>query len=232
MKPDDGKKRWRPRPLLVTALALAIGALALAGCGGSSGGGSGEASTTTASGGSGTESSGSGSGSEGATTAGKGTFEVSEEARACLKEKGVELPEFKSGEGPQGAQKGEMPEPPEGGEAPAGGEMPEGGPPTGGSGGEGNEKMQKAFEECDVEMPEFKGGPGGTGAPNTNSAAFRKQIKEYAACVREHGYELAEPNFSGEGPVFEKSESESAAFKKASAKCQSLLGGPQGGQSG
>jgi hypothetical protein len=32
--------------------------------------------------------------------------------------------------------------------------------------------------------------------------------------------------------VFEKSESESAAFKKASASCQSLLGGPQSSQSG
>jgi hypothetical protein len=90
--------------------------------------------------------------------------------------------------------------------------------------------MQKAFEECGVETPEFKGGPGGEGGtPNMNSAAYKKQVKEYAACVRENGYEIAEPNFSGEGPVFEKSESESAAFNKASAKCQSLLGGPGSG---
>ncbi|MGH6910584.1 MAG: hypothetical protein ACREEG_10380, partial [Phenylobacterium sp.] len=92
-----------------------------------------------------------------------------------------------------------------------------------------NEEMQKAFEECGVETPEFKGAPGGEGgAPNVNSAAFKKQVKEYVACVRENGYEIAEPDFSGEGPVFEKSESESAAFKRASAKCQSLLGGPSG----
>jgi hypothetical protein len=82
-------------------------------------------------------------------------------------------------------------------------------------------------------MPEFKGGPGGAGgAPNVNSASFKKQVTEYVACVRENGYELAEPNFSGEGPIFEKAESESAAFKKASASCQSLLGGPGGSQSG
>jgi hypothetical protein len=56
-------------------------------------------------------------------------------------------------------------------------------------------------------------------------------VKEYVACVRENGYELAEPNFSGEGPIFEKSESESAAFKKASASCQNLLAGPAGGPS-
>jgi hypothetical protein len=79
------------------------------------------------------------------------------------------------------------------------------------------------------------GGPGGEGgAPNMNSTAFKKQVKEYVACVRENGYELAEPNFSGEGPVFAQEESESAAFKKASAQCQSLLGGPQAssGESG
>jgi predicted small secreted protein len=213
------------------ALALVLGALVLAGCGGSSGGGSTETSTASASS-EGTES----SGSESATTEGKagGMFNISEEAKKCLKEKGVELPEFKAGEG--GPPSGEMPEggePPagaEGGEMPGGGEPPsgsEGGPPAGGFGGE---EMQKAFEECGVETPEFKGGAGG--APNVNSAAFKRQVKKYVACVKENGYELGEPNFSGEGPVFEKSESESAAFKKASASRQSLLGGQQGSQSG
>ena len=88
----------------------------------------------------------------------------------------------------------------------------------------------KAFEECGVELGELKG-PGGKGGPNVNSASFKKQVKEYVACVRENGYELPEPNFSGEGPVFEGTESQSAAFKKASASCQSLLGGAAGGQS-
>jgi hypothetical protein len=194
------------RVSLAAAIAMILGALVLAGCGGSSGGGSTETSSTTAS------------------TSGDGEqakFEISEEDRQCLKEKGVELPEFKSGEGPPAFQKGEM---------------PEGGPPAGGFGGEGREKMTKAFEECGVEMPELKGRPGGATAegarPNVNSAAFKKQVKEYVACVRENGYELAEPDFSGEGPIFDKTESESAAFKKASEQCQSLLGGPQGSQSG
>ncbi len=205
------------------ALALVLGALVLAGCGGSSGGGSSETSTTASA----------SSGSEGKTTQGKGgaAFNISAEGKACLKEKGVELPEFKSGEGgpPPSAEGGATAEPPSGGQALEKGEMPEGGPPAGGFGGEGSEEMKKAFEECGVETPEFKGGPGGAGAPNTNSAAFKKQVKEYVACVRENGYELAEPNFSGEGPVFEKSESESAAFKKASAQCQSLIGGAGAG---
>jgi hypothetical protein len=215
-----GKELKMKRISLAAAIAVVLGALVLAGCGGSSGGSSTESSTTAAS------ASGGGEGAK---------FAISAEDRQCLKEKGVELPEFKSGEGPPTSQNGEMPEGGEipGGEASEGGAMPEGGPPAGGFGGESSEANEKAFEECGVEMPEFKGGPGGEGgAPNVNSAAFKKQVKEYVACVRENGYEIAEPNFSGEGPVFEKSESESAAFKKASAQCQGLLGGPRGAQTG
>jgi hypothetical protein len=181
----------------IAVLAVVATALVLVGCGGS-GGGSSTESTTTAS-----------SGKEGGRG---GMFNISEEAKACLKEKGVELPGFKGGGMPGGG---------------------EGRPPGGGFGGKGSEEMKKAFEECGVEAPEFKGGPAGAGGkPNTNSAAFQKQVNEYVACVRENGYELGEPNFSGEGPVFEKAESESAEFKKASAQCQELLGGPQGSQSG
>jgi hypothetical protein len=192
-------RRWS----LALAL-LALGALALAGCGGGS---SSSSESTTAS---------TGSASSGAAGKGPRGFAISGEARACLKEKGVELPEFKAGAGG----------PPQGGE---GGEPPEGFQPPGEgatvTGGKGFEKMQKALEECGVEMGEFKAGPG-KGSPDVNAAAFKKQIEEYAACVRENGYQLAEPNFSGAGPVFEKSESESPAFKRASAKCQDLLGRP------
>ncbi|MBS1890662.1 MAG: hypothetical protein JST59_05180 [Actinobacteria bacterium] len=225
MKRKDEMRRWRPRMLLGVALALAIGALVLAGCG--SGGSGSSSESTTASAGSSGSSGGSTSGS-GGEAGGPAKFEISEEARSCLKEKGVELPEMGAGgEPPQGGENGEMPNPPEGGEGtpPAAGMAP---------GGEGGEKMQKAFEECGVETPEFKGGPGGEGGPNVNSAAFKKQVREYVACVKENGYELGEPNFSGEGPIFEKTESESTAFKEASAKCEGLLGGPSrgGGSSG
>jgi hypothetical protein len=210
------RNRNMKRVKLGMALALLLGALVLAGCGG---GGSSSSSTTESSptaSSSGSEGSGSESSeSEGSGPEGKagGMFNISEEAKACLKEKGLEMPGFKGGEGGP----------------PGGGERPEGGPPGGGEGfgGEHSEEMKKAFEECGVELGGFKGGgPGGEGGkPNMNSAAFKAQIEEYAACVRENGYEIAEPNFSGEGPVFEKSESESAAFKKASASCETLLKG-------
>ena len=187
----------------IAVLALIVAGLLLVGCGGSGGGSSTETSTTA------------GSPKEGGAG---GMFAMSEEAKACLKEKGVELPEFKRGEG-------ERPEP---GEMPPGGAAPggaEGGPPVG-VGGPGSEEMKKAFEECGVETPRFKSGPAPAGGkPNIDSGAFRKQVKEYVACVRENGFELAEPDFSGEGPIFQKVESESPAFKKASAQCQDILGG-------
>jgi hypothetical protein len=52
-------------------------------------------------------------------------------------------------------------------------------------------------------------GPAGRSGASVNSTVFRKQAKEYAACVRKNGYELADPNFSGEGsPVGSGSEGE------------------------
>jgi hypothetical protein len=66
-----------------------------------------------------------------------------------------------------------------------------------------------------------------------NSSAFRKSIKEYAACMRENGYDLPEPNVSGEGPVFSESEvdREDPKFEAANEKCESILGVPGGGGS-
>ena len=137
-----------------------------------------------------------------------GFAEISDETRTCLKENGAELPEPGQGGPPAGG-------PPEGG-------PPAGGPPQGFKGGA---KMKKAFEECGVELPQGK--PEGT---PMNSSAFRKSIKEYAACMGENGYDLPEPNVSGEGPVFSESEvdREDPKFEAANEKCESLLGGPGG----
>lgn len=229
MKRKQAKRRSRPALLGAPVSALVIGALVLAGCGGSSGGTDG---TTTASAG--------GARSKSSNGGGPGPVEFSAEDRKCLREKGVELPEFKAGEGPRTFHKGEVPQGgqmPEGGELPEGAEPPDGGVvieggPPGSAGGPMSEEDKEAFEECGVEMPEFKVVLGGPGAPDVNSSAFRKKVREYVACVRKNGYELADPNFSGEGPIFEKSESESDAFKRASEKCQGLLGGPRSAQSG
>lgn len=223
MSEKDAKKRWHPGVMLGIALMLAVSALVLAACGGGSSGGS-ESSAASSSA---TEGS---SEKASAPEGGPGGFDISAEQRSCLKEKGVELPEFKGGEGgpPQGGEPPEGFEPPARGAPPRGGEMPAGGPAAG-AGGERFQEQQQAFEECGVELPKFKGGPGGKGGPPNMNSAAKKQVREYVACVRENGYELPEPNFSGEGPIFERSVSESAAFKKASEQCQGLLGGPEGG---
>lgn len=202
-------RSWRMPPLGVAGVLAIVAALAVAGCGGSSSSSSSNQESST------------GISSE---AAGKtpGGFEISEETRSCLKEQGVELPE--PGQG------GELPE---GGEPPPG-QAPEGGEPPsfGGAGGTQGKKMQEAFKECGVEVPEGgQGKPGG--APNTNSAAFRKSLKKYVACVRENGYDLPEPNLSGNGAVFDESEvdQEDPEFKAASEKCQTLLRGAGGGGS-
>ena len=230
MRETTRKRTWRqPRLLLALALA-ALAMLAIVGCGGGSGGSGTSAASTSAS-------AGANDAGEGGQGEPGGFAEISEDERACLEEQGVELPEAGAGGAPP--EGGEMPEgePPQGGEMPSGGpveggEMPqgEGGPP--GFGGEDGETMAEAFEACGVEVLQMQGGPGG--GPYTNSAAYRKQVKEYAACVRENGYDLPEPDFSGEGPVFDESEvdRESAAFKKASEACSDLLSKPSGGAQG
>jgi hypothetical protein len=189
--------RWR-RPWIGAAALAVLAVLVIAGCGGSS-------SSSSSSSEESTTSSSSGSSSQ---AAGPGHFEISEEARACLKEQGFE--------------------PPEGG-PPAGG-AGEGGPPAGfGAGGANGGKFKEAFEACGIEGPTGNGKPGG--AP-TNSAAFRTSVKNYVACVRENGYEMPEPNLSGEGPIFSKSEvnQEDPKFKAASKKCESALKQLKGGE--
>ena len=198
MRTRNRAERPARRRLAGVAAIVAALALLLLAGCGGSGGGSG---TTTA----GTSATG--------RSGGPGGFELSDETRACLKEQGVELPE--PGQGAPSGSGG----PPEGG--PPEGGSPAGGPP--GGSGKSAEKMQEAFEECGAEPPQGKP----AGAP-MSSAGFRKSIREYAACMRENGYALPEPDLSGEGPVFRESEvdRESPKFKKADAKCHAALGGP------
>jgi len=42
-------------------------------------------------------------------------------------------------------------------------------------------------------------------------------------CVRQHGYSLPKPNFSGKGAVFPASVQSNPKFKSANRTCQSLL---------
>ena len=145
------------------------------------------------------------SNSSSSTTAnvGPGGLQLTADQRSCVEGKGVTVPSPGSG-----------------------GQPPSGGPPTGGANGQDFQKMQQAFQDCGVSIPN---GPQGGG--NFDPSAMRKQISQYVACVRQNGYDLPSPNTSGNGPVFDSStvNQNDPKFKAASAKCQNLLPStPQG----
>lgn len=48
-------------------------------------------------------------------------------------------------------------------------------------------------------------------------------IDKYVACVRQHGYNLPAPNFSGKGSIFPANIRSNPKFVAASRSCQSLL---------
>ena len=92
--------------------------------------------------------------------------------------------------------------PPSGGSgAPAGGSPPSG-VPAGANGG----KLQAAFKACGANFPARRNG----------AAVPRQTIQKYVTCVRQHGYKLPNPNFSGNGPVFPASIRSNAKFQSAS----------------
>jgi hypothetical protein len=129
---------------------------------------------------------------------------------ACLKQHGVTLPNRPAGGAP----------PPAGGGTPgAGGGFPGGG---GGFGG-GNSKLATAFRACRSQLG-FRGRPGG----------FRPSqatIQKFVACVRRHGYNLPNPNFSGHGSVCPANIRTNPKFQTASRACVSTLR-PQGARAG
>lgn len=134
---------------------------------------------------------------------------------ACMRAQGVELPtppagarRYRDGDGgpPQGA--------------PRGGPVIIGGFGRDRSGAE-SRRLQAAFEKCGGRF--MRGGPGAArgraGAPST--AALRR----FTACVRRNGYDLPDPNTSGDGPAFDgsKVDRDDPAFIRASRACQELL---------
>jgi hypothetical protein len=190
--------------------ALAALALSVAACG-SSDNGSGGSATVAAAGGATTAP------AEGAPTApadGGPSPADRERLTACLREQGVELPE----------------RPAAGGGPPAGDRPPAGGPggPGGGFGRDLSDaerrKMAAAFETCGARFG-MRGGPGGPGGPGRGGRPSTAALRRYVACVRRNGYDLPDPNTSGDGPVFDDDavDRDDPAFVKASRSCESLL---------
>jgi hypothetical protein len=128
---------------------------------------------------------------------------------ACLRKHGVTLP---AGAGPGG------------GGAP-GGAPPSGAPGAGGPGAPAG-RFRAAFKACGASLPAGAAGAGFS----------RQGIMRYVSCVRQHGYALPSPNFSGKGSVFPASVRSNTKFQSANRTCQSLLrpsgspGAPPGAQ--
>jgi hypothetical protein len=187
--------------------ALVLGGL-VAACGSASS--SSTTSTTTAA-------SAAGSGAGGASGGGASSTRRTALA-ACLKQHGVTLPARPPG-APGGAP---------GGAPPSGGTGTTGTGTTGtsttprrgffgGGGFASNPKLRAAFQACGAK---FGFGAGGRGLRGRLS---HTAITKYVTCVRQHGYNLPNPNFSGKGPVFPANIQNNAKFQAASRACQSLL---------
>jgi hypothetical protein len=126
--------------------------------------------------------------------------------RSCLQKQGVTLPA-----------------------PPSRATRPQGGPGAGAPGGRprglqppkgvSQAQLQAALKKC--------GGatrlPGGA----FNSAPPRAALVKYAACLRQNGVNVPEPNTTGKGPVFSTKglDTSSSTFKAAQSKCRSELKG-------
>jgi hypothetical protein len=140
---------------------------------------------------------------------------------ACLKQHGITLP---AGRGPgAGAPPGGAPgagsgNPPAGAPGSGTGTNSGGRPPGGFFGGAGsNSRFRDALKACGANFP----------AGGRRRGFNRQNIQKYLTCVRQHGYNLPNPNFSGNGPVFPANVRTNKKFQSASKACQSLLA-PQG----
>jgi hypothetical protein len=196
--------------LIAVALAALVVGLVVAACGSSSSGGSGSAASST-------------TGTNGTTTtgsAGRGNTKLA----ACLEQQGVRLPSRPrgAGGGPPATGTATNAAPPAGSGTGTNGRRPPGGGFFGGGRGMSaaqRAKLQAALRRCGGS---FGGGRRFNGA---GSAAYRTAIGKFVACVRKNGYDLPNPNTSGNGPVFDASKvnQRDPKWVKASKDCQSLL---------
>jgi hypothetical protein len=120
---------------------------------------------------------------------------------ACLNAHGVTLPSR-----PAGTRR------PPSGSAPGFFGGGSGGAP-GGGGFASNPKLRAAFQACG----------GGRGLRGRRFTLSHAAVTRFVACVKQHGYNLPAPNFSGKGPIFPASIEKNANFQQASRACASDL---------
>jgi len=138
--------------------------------------------------------------------------------RECLQKNGITLPKRTPGQRPPGG---------------AGGFL---------GGRTGAPKLPAGVTRAQYEAAIKKcGGAAFTGqGGRISSPAFKAAAQKFAACMRENGVNVPEPNTSGNGPIFNSKglDTASAQFKAAESKCSKDLtgsfrrgtgGGPPGG---
>lgn len=146
----------------------------------------------------------SGSAAHGAATSRFAAF------RACLQKAGIALPApRRTGGAPGGSRPGGF---------------------LGGNGSGGAPKLPAGVTDAQFQAAIKKcGGFGGRRfrGSDLNSAAAKRQLANYSACMRERGIALPAANTSGKGPVFDTRglEAEGAKFAAAQSKCASKLPG-------
>lgn len=219
--PSRHRRTWRPPTFIAMLAVLAAASLGLAACGGSStttttvqrSANAAATGTTTGSTTTGTSSTGtsttSGSTTPKSAAGGTGTSTAPSpadapritEIRSCLAKKGISIPKshpLADAQLPKGMSRSQFYEQLRGC---AGGLVA----PRGSS--------------------RFKG-PGGKGFHNPfNNPRFHTVLARFAACLRQQGENVGEPNTSGKGPIFDTKgiNTGSPQFKAATAKCRSTL---------
>jgi hypothetical protein len=198
----------RSKPTAAVAVVLLLAGLLLSACGGSSG----KTTSATASASTSAAATTSTAGGTSTTPAGgpKGALAGRFAAlRECMAKNGITLPKRTPGQR----------------RAPGAG---------GFLGGGAGPQLPKGVTRAQYEAAVKKCGGGafrGSRGPRTNNPGFRQALTRFAACMRENGVKLPEPNTSGKGPVFNTGgvDTASSQFKAAERKCSPSLRGAFGG---
>jgi hypothetical protein len=125
--------------------------------------------------------------------------------RTCLSKKGITLPQRSAGTG------GFL------GGAGSGAQLPK---------GMSRAQFAEALRSCGAGFKGSRFRRGAKGFKNPfNNPRFHAVLARYAACLRQNGVNVGEPNTSGKGPIFDTKgiNTGSAKFKAAEANCRSAL---------
>jgi hypothetical protein len=204
--------------LIALSAILVAAALGLAACGGSSSTTTttqttaNAAATGTTTGSTSTSGTSTGASSTGKTTPSPltGTTPAARAARfaavrTCLSKKGITLPQRPTGTG--GFLDG----------AGSGAQLPQ---------GMSRAQFAEALRSCGAGFKGSHFGKRGKGFKNPfNNPRFHTVLARFAACLRQNGVNVGEPNTSGKGPIFDTKgiNTGSAKFKAAEANCRSTL---------